>query len=286
MPTVSRALIEESDAEQAEQVEVVPSDFVPASRESWEDLDHLPMPGDSDLPLPMTTHVDGDDGQPFAPRMPRNSLDLGSDSMVPLPLPDSEIPAAPSAPQAGPSARAPDEHPLWTQARSYLASENHGAAADVLERLCTEQTGHEKARTALVQLSLMLGRHDRVGVHTAWLLKGQLDAHRGAEVCQTYQRVRSAAPSLVLPEVALLAALSAADAIGAGPVVLDATNMLLKHHAASPHGPRSLLIVAKHQFMAGANDSAVQTLRYLVATFPRDIAAEPARRKLAELDRA
>jgi len=287
-PTVSRALIvDTSESEPApDPGRLTPSDFVPAGRDSWDEAEHIPSAGDSDLPLPLVTQHDGDDApMREVQRMPRDSLDLGSDSIVPLPIPESIVPEAPDAPQSMPARAAlvASEHPLWVQARTLLAAEQRDAAADVLERLCIEQPSHEPARSAVLQLSIVLGRLERVGVHTAWLLRGQLQSERAADACLTYQKVRSALPSAPLPEGVLVAALSAADVTGAGPVVLDATNMLIKLHAASPQTPRALLLAAKHQLGSGSLEAAVQTLRYLVASYPSDGAAEPARRKLAEL---
>jgi len=286
-PTVSRALIEDTTELEitGQEDRLTPSDFVPAGRDSWDEVEHIPAAADSDLPLPMVTQVDGDVAvMRSVPRMPRDSLDLGSDSIVPLPIPDSLAPE-PMAVESTParSALVANEHPMWTQARTLLASEQRDAAADVLERLCIEQPNHEQARTALLQLSIILGRQERVGVHTAWLLRGQLQSERAADACLTYQKVRAALPSAALPEGVLVAALSAADVTGAGAVVLDATNMLIKLHGASPQTPRALLLAAKHQFVSGANEAGVQTLRYLVANYPEDGAADPARRKLAEL---
>ncbi len=286
-PTVSRALIEDtSELDSVPAVDrLTPSDFVPAGRDSWDDVGQIPAAGDSDLPLPPATQNDADVvGMRGMPRMPRDSLDLGSDSIIPLPMPDSLVPE-PMAVESTPvrAALVASEHPMWTRARTLLGAEQRDAAADVLERLCLEQPNHEPARAALLHLSIMLGRYERVGVHTAWLLRGQLQSERAVDACLTYQKVRTALPSAPLPEGVLVAALSAADATGSGAVVLDATNMLLKLHAASPQTPRALLVAAKHQFMSGANEAGVQTLRFLVANYPQDGAADPARRKLAEL---
>lgn len=292
-PTVSRALISEEEPELTEE-RLTPSDFVPAGRESWDELEHLPMPADSELPLPLVTQVDGDEPAANGPvllRVPRDSLDLGApESFAPLPLPESMPPDSlalepDSEPETGEErvAVVASEHALWTEARALLASGQHEATADVLERLCIEVPNHEPARSALLRICVMLKRVERVGLHTAWLMRGHLQSDRAADACATYQHVRAELPDAPLPEIVLVVALTAADATGQGPIVLDATNLLLKYYGTSVQAPKALLIAAKHQLMSSANEAAIQTLRYLVASYPLDPAAEPARRKLAEL---
>ncbi len=296
-PSVSRALLDEADLEPGPTLDrQTPSDFFPAQRESWDDIEQLPMPGDSELPLPLVTQADSDESpHSVAPvqRVPRDSLDLGSaDSFAPMPLPESVPPdSLEFEPEQTPDRfavmpDASDEHPLWTEARALLAAEQRDATADVLERLCIEQPNHEPARSALLRICLMLGRVDRVALHTAWLMRAQLQSGRSAEACATYQHVRAALPGAVWPEIMLVMALSAADATGAGPIVLDATNLVLKHYATSAHAPKALLMAAKHQLMSSAQPAAIQTLHFLVANYPHDPAAEPARRKLVELGRS
>jgi predicted Zn-dependent protease len=278
-PTVSRALLDES--EQAED-------------DAWDELDAVPRPSESDLPLPLVTMADGADGAqddapatPEPPRIPRDSLALGElESVPPVPAsPSAVAPARSQAPESGPSrvAMIADEHPLWAEARAKLQAAQHEAAAELLDRLCLEQPSHEQARATALRVSVSLNRLERVGVHAAWLLKSQLQSGRTADACMIYQQLRKALPQLAWPEVALVAALSAADATSSGALVLDATNLLIKQHAQSPQAPKALLLSAKHQLLANAVDAATQTLRYLVASYPDDDAAEPARKKLAEL---
>ncbi len=197
------------------------------------------------------------------------------------PPPDLDAPSSePPARSSGRAATFGGEQALWMAGLGLLDS-----AADTLERLCLEQPHHEPARTILLQLCIALGRNDRVGVHTAWLLRGHLRSGRSSDACKTYEGVRAALPSLTLPEVVLVAALTAADETSARSVVFDSTNVLVARYPESPQTPRALLVCAKHQLMSGAPEPATQTLRYLVSTYPKDVAAGPARRKLAELGR-
>jgi len=200
-------------------------------------------------------------------------------SRLPLePPPDLES----SAPV---NAMVPIEHPLWLEACRLLASDQRNAAADKLEQLCLQQPHHERGRAALLRTCIMVGRYERVGVHLAWMLRGQLRTGRLADAFATYQHVRTVLPSLVLSEVVLGAVLNAADAAPNAQVVLDATDMLLKHHGNSEHLPTALLLCAKHQCMTGVTRAGARTLQHLVANYPGHAAAEAARRKLAELGR-
>lgn len=290
MPTVVRtALSEESPT--------VENDVAPTSEhsESWDGFD-IPPDDDDDLPT-LDLGVDGNSGERESPTPLAAAIQLAPDvalhtvmrSIAPGPLPSMPVPSAVLSsfpPAEAATTRASSfmkEHPLWSLAQMSIALNKKEDALGALEQLYIQDPNHELGRMELFRLSAELERESAVAAHASWAVIQYAESGRHGEACLIYRGVRTTFADVVFSEEALAEVLRSADASEDGALVLDATNLLLRLSPHGRHTPRALLTTAKHQILAGVEDAAINTLKYLVGSHPDDPAAEPARRKLAEL---
>jgi hypothetical protein len=289
MPTVVRTALNE-EALSTDTPAAPPAEH----SDSWEGFD-IPADEEDDLPFP-DLGLDGDTGdrvsstprEPFMQSTSQVELHAVMRSLAPAPLPSMPVPSAILSsfpPAESPSTRASTvmkDHPLWSIAQMSIALNKKDDALGALEQLYLQDPNHESGRMELFRLAAELERHPLVAAHASWALSQYTDSGRHEEACLIYRGVRTTFAEVVFTEDALVAILRSADANQEGALVLDATNLLLRLAPQGPHTARALLTTAKHQLLAGAEEAAINTLKYLIGSHPSDPAAEPARRKLAE----
>jgi hypothetical protein len=289
MPTVVRAaLTEEGEA---------PENDAASHSDSWDGFD-IPPDEDCEDPADFADLASDENiGLPVSERALSMREPVPDDvalhtvmrSLAPVPMPSMPVPSAvlssfpPAERNVTRASSFMKEHPLWSLAQMSIALNKRDDALGALEQLYVQDPSHELGRMELFRLSAELENVALVAQHASWAVMQYAQAGRHEEACLIYRGVRSTFMDVSFSEDALAEVLRAADASEDGALVLDATNLLLRLSPRGQHTPRALLTTAKHQLLAGADDAAVNTLRYLVGSHPADPAAEPARRKLAEL---